>query len=191
MVRPITVTPSTTCVGVQAPLSPAFDPCHVLRVGGCSSPFSPQHPRSLSAFLILFLPLPRAYAVFLGSEADGTETHAALYSDPLCPAHLPSVSHSHSKTHTHTHTHNQCFESRMLSTPSPQSNSPCAPPGLHRVLCKGTPAFCSRAQSQTSSTASLSEGWRGEQVMGAPLPCPEDHPGASMALEAQRFICIS
>ena len=99
------MTPSTTCVGVQAPLSPAFDPCHVLRVGGCSSPFSPQHPRSLSAFLILFLPLPRAYAVFLGSEADGTETHAALYSDPLCPAHLPSVSHSPSKTHTHTHTH--------------------------------------------------------------------------------------
>lgn len=115
--------PSTAPVGMPAPpsaaqIQPASDPCHVMRVQGCGSLFTPQHPRGLSAFLGLFLPLPWAYAIFLSSEVYGTETHTALYSEQSCPAHLPSVCHPPQNTHTH-----QRFESRMVPTP-PQRNSP-------------------------------------------------------------------
>lgn len=108
-VIPVTA-PSTAPVGVQAPpsaaqIQPASDPCHVLRAQGCGSLFAPQHPRGLSAFLVLFLSLPRAYAIFLSSEVYGTETHTALYSEQLCPAHLPCVCPKHPSQNTHTHTH--------------------------------------------------------------------------------------
>ncbi|EOB01711.1 hypothetical protein Anapl_11564 [Anas platyrhynchos] len=61
--------PSTAPVGMPAPpsaaqIQPASDPCHVMRVQGCGSLFTPQHPRgSLTATLVVLLtwglvPLP-------------------------------------------------------------------------------------------------------------------------------------
>lgn len=172
----------------------AFDPCHVLRAEGCSSqhaachgnPLTPQHPRGLSAFFFLLVPPLWTYPVFLSSGVDGTETHAALYSDQMGPAHFLS------KTHTHTY---QCFESRTVSTPSPWSNPPTkrVPPPPGRIECSERGLLLSApALKARPHLCHLSLKGEGEnRSWGAMLPSPEGHSGASMALEAQCFICIS
>lgn len=189
---------STMHVSVQAPPLPtqiqaAFDPCHILRVEGCSSqhaacrgnPLTPQHPRGLSAFLFLFVPPLWAYPVFLSSGVDRTETHAALYSGQMCPARLPCSP----PKHTHT---DQCFESGMVSTASPWSNPPtkCGPPG-HTECSKRGLLLSAAVLKARPHLRHLSLKGEGENRSRGPRFPPEGHSGANMALEAQCFICIS
>lgn len=145
--------PSTAPVGMPAPpsaaqIQPASDPCHVMRVQGCGSLFTPQHPRGLSAFLGLFLPLPWAYAIFLSSEVYGTETHTALYSEQLCPAHLPSVCHP-PKTHTHIGALSPEWCPHLLSETLPQTTWPPDCTGCsERGLLLSAPALEARLPGQ-------------------------------------------